>query len=157
MEVTPDLMETFKRTYLTNGLHEEQVAKIVDLAQVQIYLAQEVILKRGDPPQHLYVILAGRVDLLTGDQDKLAQLGPGNLIGEVAVLSNHPSDFDAVCEGITRVAHISIAQLRALMNEDRNLGFMVLANIGALLCNRLHSASAVMHHLHESDAWEGSY
>lgn len=157
MNVTPDLVDAFKQTYLSRGLPDEEVASIVALAEVKNFLAQEVVIHRGDPPTSVFVVLAGRVDLMTGDQDKLAAVGPGNMLGEAALLSNHPSDFDAVCEGFTKVAEIHVDKLRALMNSNRNLGFMVLANIGNLLCNRLHSASVVMHHLHETDAWEGSY
>lgn len=148
---------TLKQTYLANGLTDEEVAKLAALAVERNYVAGDIIIHRGDPPKELYVVLHGRVDLVTNDLDKLADVGPGGLLGEAALLSRFPSDFDAICSGLTKVAQIHIEDLRHLLNENRNMGFMVLANIGSLLCQRLHNASVVMHHLHEQDAWEGSY
>ncbi len=84
-------------------------------------------------------------------------VGPGNVLGEVGVLSDLPSDIHAVCAGFTKAAEIPIHPLRELLAHNRHLGFMVLANIAAVLCQRLHAASVVMHHLHEHDAWDGSY
>lgn len=148
---------TLKQTYLTNGLSDEEVAMIAALAKEKNFVAGEIIIHRGDPPNALYVVLQGRVELVTDDLDKLGDVGPGNLLGEASLLSRFPSDFDAVCSGLTKVAEIHIDELRHLLNQHRNMGFMVLANIGSLLCQRLHAASIVMHHLHEHDAWEGSY
>lgn len=152
-----DWVATFKKTYLVAGLGESEIAKIAELAEVKNFLAGEFVIRRGDAPKSLWVVLAGRVDLITEDGDTIAKAAPGNLLGEVGVLDYHPSLVDGVCEGFSTLAEIPLDRLRALLNQDRTTGFMVLANIGAVMCQRLREAEEVIHHLHQHDAWDGSY
>ena len=53
------------------------------------FLPGEVLLRQGDPPTHVLLLLSGRVKVflaLPSDEILLAVRGPGELLGEIAVL-----------------------------------------------------------------------
>jgi CRP-like cAMP-binding protein len=60
--------------------------------------AGTVLLGAGDRPDGLYIVLAGQFTVLR-NQTALAQLGPGDLIGETALLSGGTFHSDVVARG----------------------------------------------------------
>ena len=68
--------------------------------QVANAAAGQTILKQGDPPGPLRVVASGKVELKRGGQ-LLAELGPGDLFGEVALLGGGPQLYDAVAAAPT--------------------------------------------------------
>lgn len=83
----------------------------------------DVLLRQGDPPSHVLLLLAGRVKaLLTlpdGEAVLLAVRGPGELLGEIAVLGgdDRSATVVAVDPCVTRV--LTADRFRALV---RSLG-----------------------------------
>ncbi|MBI5329482.1 MAG: Crp/Fnr family transcriptional regulator [Betaproteobacteria bacterium] len=72
------------------SLGEEEIAAILALAQSVHYPARKVIFREGEPGDHLLVVLEGRVKVsLTSAEGKeaiLSLMGPGEALGEVALL-----------------------------------------------------------------------
>lgn len=72
--------------------HEVDVAKLRLFAlsgQRMSYEAGDIIFRENDPPEALYVILEGTVDVIKeaeGHRVRLAQIGEGNMFGETGVL-----------------------------------------------------------------------
>jgi uncharacterized protein len=60
----------------------------------------QTIVKQGDPPGPLRVVVSGKVQLKR-DGGQLAELGPGELFGEVALLGGGPQLYDAVATAPT--------------------------------------------------------
>ena len=54
----------------------------------------EALFREGDPPDHLYVVVRGRLEVTVAREDGgtelIGQLGPGSVVGEGAVLSGEP-------------------------------------------------------------------
>lgn len=101
----------------------------------------EVLFREGDPGDHLLLILEGRVRLsrltAAADELKLASLGAGEVVGEMAVLSPAPRSAAATAEGPTRVARLSRdALLERLVLEDPVAGTL-LRNCTRLVAERL--------------------
>lgn len=68
--------------------------------QVANAAAGQTILRQGDPPGPLRVVASGRVELRRGGQ-LVAELGPGELFGEVALLSGGAQPYEAVAAAPT--------------------------------------------------------
>ncbi|HVL38396.1 MAG TPA: cyclic nucleotide-binding domain-containing protein [Fimbriimonadaceae bacterium] len=158
MSVALDL-SVFKQNYLVSGLSDEQVGQIAALATVETFLAGETVTRIGEDNADLYVILDGRVNVLTADGDKLGEAGPGSVLGEIGLIDARPRTANTVTVGLTRAARLPARELRSLMNGNRDLGFVVLANLARVLCGRLRMANARLDELIDktTDAWEHAY
>ena len=67
------------------------------------YRAREALFHEGDPGYALYVILAGRINIEKstdgGEVVHLAQRGPGENVGEMALVDDSPRSADAYTDG----------------------------------------------------------
>ncbi len=82
--------------------------RIADHADLATFPAGTTIVARGDPGRTLYVILKGRVRVLhsakAGDAVPLAEFGPGEFFGEMALLEDAPRSADVVAVSPTTCA-----------------------------------------------------
>ena len=60
--------------------------------------AGTLLLGAGDRPDGLYIVLAGQF-VVQRNQSVVARLGPGDLIGETALLSGGPFKSDVIARG----------------------------------------------------------
>jgi CRP-like cAMP-binding protein len=147
--------DVFRKNYLVHGLKEQVIDDIEKLAKEQTFLAQEFLVRTGEKSSDLYVILDGRVIVCTSAGDQLAEIGPGSVLGEVALVDDQPRCADAVCKGLVKVARFPAKELRSYMGRNPEAGFVMLANLARVLSNRLRKTDAVVEDLaaHPKDAW----
>ncbi|MFO8149205.1 MAG: cyclic nucleotide-binding domain-containing protein, partial [Trueperaceae bacterium] len=77
-------------------LDDEVIADVAAASQLRPVAAGETLVEAGDPADELYLVLDGRFEVLPGQQEReaaasrseaYAHLGPGSIVGEIAVLS----------------------------------------------------------------------
>ncbi len=88
-------MEADPRQFLTlnkllKGLSEEQVCRVARLVRAETFPMDAVVVRQAEVPQRVYLLAAGRVQVrrsLPGyDENAVAELGPGDFFGEMAVI-----------------------------------------------------------------------
>ncbi|HEY3081956.1 MAG TPA: DUF2225 domain-containing protein [Chloroflexota bacterium] len=70
--------------------------------------AGETLLRPGDPGSHLHVVVSGRVRLVRGGTT-VAELGAGELLGEVALLAGGSHPYEAIAQAATTLLAIPAA------------------------------------------------
>src|SRR5262245_42248277 len=85
---------------LFGGLDSESLEKLAQRSRRRRFQAHQTLFHEGDPGYTLYVIISGRVNIQTltssGETVYLAQRGPGESVGEMAVIDGQPRMADAV-------------------------------------------------------------
>lgn len=150
------LFDVFKKNYLVVGLSDSVIKEIADLAELKIFMPNDALIKQGEKSSDLYVILDGNVKVITSSGDYLSDVGPGSVLGEIALIDDQPRSADALCVGTVRAARVPAREFRDLMNRKRDMGFVVLVNLARVLCQRLRGASTRIDHLLSQDQWRGS-
>jgi CRP/FNR family transcriptional regulator, cyclic AMP receptor protein len=104
----------------------------------------ERLFRQGDPGDYLLIVLAGelRVSISGADgrEQILRRLGPGDIVGEIAVLDGRPRSADVVA--VTR-ARLLVLERRAVLDEAARHPAFALA-LMRLLCERLRATSAAL-------------
>jgi CRP/FNR family cyclic AMP-dependent transcriptional regulator len=98
--------------------------------------AGAVIFEEGDPGSRLYVIQAGRVRIVKRNgprQVTLAQLGPGEFFGEMALLDRQPRSAAAVVDEPARVLELDEAAFERLVTERGEVALGVLRRLSRRL------------------------
>jgi thioredoxin reductase (NADPH) len=112
-------------------LDEEQMAKLGRYAGVtpKKLRASEALFRVGDRDSNFFVIKSGEVELVddTGDQQKIVRvLGAGEFTGDVGHLSGNPKVVSAIARIDCEVYEISDKALREILNQDPQLGDLIL-------------------------------
>jgi len=149
-------LEAFSQNYLVRGLTPEQVAEMAALATMRRYVAQEFLMRTGEKSADVFVILNGRVNVLTDDGEKLAEVGPGTVLGEMALIDARPRSACVNCIGLVDAAVFEAKSLRSYMNKNRELGFTVMINLAQVIAGRLREADSRIDQLisQSTDSWE---
>ena len=156
MESLATVCEALHRSLLAYGLSPEQTEAIGKLGHLQSFTAGEHLIMLGSREADMYVIVEGRVEVLTNDSDKLAELGAGAIVGEIAFVDAGPRHAHVVAAGYVTVVRFPAKELRAQLCADKTAGFIVLTNLARLLASRLRNADGRLDQLldHHHDVWK---
>ncbi|MEE2749851.1 MAG: cyclic nucleotide-binding domain-containing protein [Myxococcota bacterium] len=108
---------------------QEQQGFLRTLVQTR-HEPEEILFREGDPGDYMLLILEGNLRLSrlapSAEEVRLADLGPGDVVGEMAVLSPAPRSATATCLSETTVAWLSRDNLlERLVLEDRAAGILL--------------------------------
>lgn len=111
-----------------------------DGGELRTYYDGEVIIAEGTEGQHLYVVLSGAVRIRkSGDlvATVMAELSPGEMFGEQALIDRKPHFASAYAVGDTSLALYDRGTFLAALREDPELAMRVLES----LSNRLRTTT----------------
>ncbi|MEM9458563.1 MAG: cyclic nucleotide-binding domain-containing protein [Myxococcota bacterium] len=119
---TADLLRTMAAT---RDLDDAELSLVLDGVQARTVSRGTSIYAVGDPPDGLWLVVDGLVQLQTEDDERLhvrAYLTRGDGFGDQDALAGQPRRFAAVAMGSTRLLLVPAALLRSLC--DRNPGLL---------------------------------
>jgi signal transduction histidine kinase len=101
-----------------------------DNARTRRFRAGERLFSAGDPGDGFYMIESGRVQIYAtvGNSEPrlLATLGPGDTVGEMAVLDDAPRSATAVAEIATEAKYVSRDELLRLLEREPGLALRLI-------------------------------
>lgn len=136
-----NLFTGVRNSYLADGLSDEQVQAIVQVAEeIRTVDLQEVITE-NDAAQDIYILLEGKVRVTTIHGDPIARLQAGAILGELALFERAERSATVISDGEATLLKLSAGKFNALLDEHPQIGLTVLRNIGKTLCQRLRSSN----------------
>jgi thioredoxin reductase (NADPH) len=120
---TPDVHGAFPR------LSELQIDALEQQGERRRTEAGEVLFKEGDRDYDFYVVLEGKVAIVSGyphEERPIAVHGPGRFLGELSLLTGEASFFTAVAREPGEVLVVPVERLRAAVASDSELGDLVM-------------------------------
>jgi len=146
--MTEGLEEIFRRTTIFRRLSADDRQRLGAAATVRAYERGELLFSEGDPSDHLYTIVTGRVKVFKttprGTDVILEIFGPGDPIGAVAVYEERPYPAGAMalepttCVLISRRSFFTLLETHPTMVRGLLLG---LTHRLVELTNRLSELS----------------
>lgn len=92
--MSTDIHRTLSETALFGPLGHDGIARFVEFGRIEYWPKGAVMLEEGDPAARLLVLLDGRVEILrrdpTGLLRPISSAGPGDVLGEMALLLESP-------------------------------------------------------------------
>ena len=107
-----NMVQVARSVPLFRALAEEEWVEVAPVLHGHCYPKDSYLFFQGDPPDAIFVIWMGRVKLVrhtdNGRDVVLEVLGPGNLLGEMAVLDGSP--YSMTAQTLEEVAVVTIAR-----------------------------------------------
>lgn len=124
---------------LFRGLSEARRIELAARAHIRSFTAGETIFDMGGEGDCLMAVLSGRVRVSVasqeGDEMVLALLGPGEILGEIAVLDGGERTADATAQTACTLAVVDRRDILSLLEREPAAWLAIVE----LLCARLRS------------------
>lgn len=100
------------------GITPRTLASVADEMIAESFEPEQRVIQEGDVGDKFYLIREGKVKVLKGDPEKtVAELGPGDFFGEMALLTGHPRNASVDTTERTTLYALSKSNFQAAMNE----------------------------------------
>jgi HEAT repeat protein/ATP/ADP translocase len=113
-------------------LSPEDLEKIAEIAQEQLFLSRSTLCREGDPGNTLFIIVSGRVDVIISAGKKeniIASRGPGEFVGEMAILESAPRSATLKARGEVRVLVIDGDSFNTILLDRPEVAVSVLRHM----------------------------
>ncbi|WP_417666595.1 Crp/Fnr family transcriptional regulator [Roseibium sp.] len=139
-----EIQEFLRNSFSLEGLSLELAEQLAALARPMKIPAGTILFENGDPGNGCYAVLVGslKVSLLSidGDEQLLAVLGPGDLVGELALLDGRPRSATVSALKAAELAFIEKACFERFADENPAVYRHMLSIVG----KRLRQANDVL-------------
>jgi CRP-like cAMP-binding protein len=112
----PETFELLRKVPLFSRLGRPEIERVVERATEIEVPDGQVLTRQGTSGQDFFVVLSGHV-IVARDDQQMARLGPGEFLGEIALLDGRPRTASATADGTTRLLVLDHAQFDALLDE----------------------------------------
>jgi len=139
-----DLQDFLKNSFSLEGLSPDLAQELAGLARSMSINAGAILFENGDPGNGCYAVLEGslKVSILSidGDEQLLAVLGPGDLVGELALLDGRPRSATVSALKAAELAFIDKAAFERFADANPAVYRHMLSIVG----KRLRQANDVL-------------
>jgi CRP/FNR family transcriptional regulator, cyclic AMP receptor protein len=102
---------------LFESLDDGALYDLAELLELKTYPKDKIVLKKGDPGAHLFVLLSGKVGVIGDDGQRLAEMGQGEIFGEMSLLSGEPVSCSIHSLSETEAALLSIKNFKHVLKK----------------------------------------
>lgn len=99
------------------------------------------LFREGEPAKEMLVVLSGQLEVIKRNKDGreacIAQLGPGDVAGEMSLIDIQPRSADVRATEPTSVAVLSHGDIATIYHEDKQSYALLVLNIAREISIRL--------------------
>jgi CRP/FNR family transcriptional regulator, cyclic AMP receptor protein len=147
--LSPLTAEALRACRLFEGLGDTTLERLAAELTVELIGPGELLMAEGDATTEMFAVLSGELEVThKGDLDhdvRVALLGPGDWVGEMAILDVRPRSASVLTLAPTAVVRLNDAQVQRLLHDpDPSQYARMMANIARELSRRLRVADRVI-------------
>ena len=128
-----------------SGLSNQALAHLIRFGELQCLGPGELIIKKGDPGDALFFVLAGtlRARLVVGFEDRtLARITTGEVFGEMAMFTQTARSADVLSEDESRLLRLGADAFRQLITANPEAAAPMLFSIARMMADRIKDHNA---------------
>jgi CRP/FNR family transcriptional regulator, cyclic AMP receptor protein len=126
-------LELIRRVPLFSMLTPTQAESVADAVIKRRFKRGELIVEQGKKSNALFIILTGRARVLTSDSRGreviLANLAPGDYIGEMSLIDNEPHSATVRAEVQTDVLMLGRVEFARCLPENTSMAYAVMKGL----------------------------
>jgi len=134
-------LEVLRRYPFFAGIREASLKAVAMIAEARAVAAGTEVFHEGDPADTFGIITQGEVNIQytlgTGERRTVDTLGEGDIFTWSALGEPYKTTATATAIRPTRLVAMDAKRLRALCDEDPQLGFRLMSEVARLLARRL--------------------
>lgn len=129
-----------KVLYLLSELNEQALDWITGAGTRETVRAKQILIEEGKHISDLYITLQGKFSVVTKGKS-VAQLGVGEIVGELSFLDSRPPVASVMAEEESTVLSIPTNRLRSKLKTDTAFASQFYRALGVMLAHRLRDTT----------------
>ena len=140
-----DDMALLARQPLLSLMERDALRLLAFAAESRILRAGDVLFRAGEPSDGAVLVVSGAIAVTTQDDGQPAQeiVGPGAMIGELALFTSLPRQVTAIAREPTQVMRLPRSVMRRVLGESPDSAEAIMAAIGDRLRGFVGELAAV--------------
>ncbi len=126
-------------------LSERELLRVMQAVEVRSYADQGIVIREGEKGDELFIVLSGKVAVIRSEQ-VLVYLGPGEHVGEMALIRSVPRSATVRAEGPAELIAIRRTDFFEILRKEHELAVKMLWQFLGVLADRLDQTSADLRH-----------
>ncbi|CAN5404420.1 hypothetical protein BH09MYX1_BH09MYX1_64800 [soil metagenome] len=126
-------------------LSERELLRVMQAVEVRAFEDKGIVIKEGDKGDELFIVLTGNVRVSRGEQ-ALTLLGPGEHVGEMALIRSVPRSATVSAEGPAELIAIRRQDFFEILRKEHELAVKMLWQFLGVLADRLDQTSSELRH-----------
>lgn len=152
--------EAFQQVQGFSELPLDGLARLADEGVCRTFAVGAHLMRQGDVSDCMYLILEGRVSVERSHPDLrealvLAELGPGDVVGEMGVLDSGPRSATVIAIEHTETLELSAEALSATVAQHPEVSSALLRILTQRLRSTNELVEAMSHRTRRTDAPQG--
>lgn len=133
-----------KALYILGDLAEEDIVFLAKAGRILELDDGETLVCAGTAPDALYFLTSGAMDVRVANGAVVAQLGIGDVVGEMSFVENRPPETDVVASEACRLLAVPRASLDAELKANPAFSARFFKALATFLSDRLRTLTAQM-------------
>ena len=139
-KLNKSLKYELKKNHIFSGYTDEELEELFSLATSNYFKARTEIFSQGEQGDSLFILLEGKVKISTyssaGKETVLSFFGPGDILGEIALLDEGPRTASAYVLEDTRTLQLHRNEFLPFLEKHPRIAMQLIS----VLCKRLRQA-----------------
>jgi len=127
------LIDQLQASRVFKNMPQSALEGLLKIMKSERYPAGQVLFKRGDPGDSLYLIVSGKIRIFTydeaGNEITLSFLGESRIFGDFSVLDDQPRSASAQAAAPTECLILYRADFQAFIHANPVVGLAMMRNI----------------------------
>ena len=122
-------LHDLRKSPLFEGLSDEELTQLMDMAEPLSLRAGDVLIKQGEPGDAAYVVMSGEFEVQKQSGPSLIKIdvrNPGDVVGEMALLSRAPRNATLIAKTEGEVLRIPQEAFERLLQSSTTAAMAVL-------------------------------
>lgn len=132
-----DITQQLKQTTMFNGLSDDALTALAQKASTRKLVKDDVLMRKGEVGDSLFLIHEGWVKIVTtdskGEELILNKCGPGESIGEMALLDSNPRSATVIALGDAEVLELKQDVFQEILDQRPDVSFAIIRGYSARL------------------------
>ncbi|MBI4827246.1 MAG: cyclic nucleotide-binding domain-containing protein [Nitrospinae bacterium] len=132
---------------LADGLEEADLRKLAAIAEPKVFARDDIIIREDDTNCDIFILYEGWVSIeiqrfpYDASAQKLRVLRNKGVVGEFSFIDRSRRSATVRAQEEAKLLMLPCARLETLLATDHRVGYLVMRNIGRLLCARIRNTN----------------
>lgn len=137
LEIKAKVIRLLKKIPLFAGLYDDEFVPLCEICSGQLVNEGDYIFSEGDHSRSMFVLLSGTVTLTTKKKGKIYKLMPGEMFGEIGMVTQNLRSATAQAGTDCSVLEISNDDYNMLLGKHPRISSVIMRRIAESLAKHI--------------------